>query len=176
MGTGLTKREANLLRQCLQYPHLILQVNHKLIKHEQPAINMDDFAAIEDRQIISLIYERTDQEAFVTIEELCDSLDDVLAERIEHIMVLPSAPESEMPRLPEQLAKSILDWRTEKVHRQISELQQLLIELPAQPENADRRAQLFRRINELQISRQSMSKAKDAMTGSGQRRAEKTGE
>jgi len=137
---------------------------------------MDDFAAIEDRQIISLIYERTDQEAFVTIEELCDSLDDVLAERIEHIMVLPSAPESEMPRLPEQLAKSILDWRTEKVHRQISELQQLLIELPAQPENADRRAQLFRRINELQISRQSMSKAKDAMTGSGQRRAEKAGE
>ena len=176
VGTGLTKREANLLRQCLQYPHLILQVNHKLIKHEQPAINMDDFAAIEDRQIISLIYERTDQEAFVTIEELCDSLDDVLAERIEHIMVLPSAPESEMPRLPEQLAKSILDWRTEKVHRQISELQQLLIELPAQPENADRRAQLFRRINELQISRQSMSKAKDAMTGSGQRRAEKAGE
>jgi len=176
MGTGLTKREANLLRQCLQYPQLILQVNHKLIKHEQPAINMDDFAAIEDRQIISLIYERTDQEAFVTIEELCDSLDDVLAERIEHIMILPPAPESEMPRLPEQLAKSILDWRTEKVHRQISELQQLLIELPAQPENADRRAQLFRRINELQISRQSMSKAKDAMTGSGQRRAEKTGE
>ena len=174
--SGLTKREANLLRQCFQYSHLILQVNHQLIRHNQPAVNMEDFEAVEDRQIISLIYERTDQVPFVTIEDLCDSLDDVLAERIEQIMILPPAPESEMPRLPEQLAKSILDWRTEKVHRQISELQQLWIELPDQPENTERRTQLFRRINELQTSRQSMSKAKDAMTGSGQRRAEKAGE
>ena len=174
--TDLTKREANLLRQCLQYPHLILQVNQQLMRHEQPAINVDDFAAIEDRQIIALVYERTDQVPVVMIEELCDSLDDVLAGRIEQIMVLPPAPESELSRLPEQLAKSILDWRTDSVHRQVSELQQLLVELPAEPENAERRAQLYRRINELHAARKSMSKAKDAMTGSGQRRAEKAGE
>jgi DNA primase len=173
--TELTKREANLLRQCLEYPQLILQVNQRLIRHDQPAIQMEDFTAIEDREIIALIYERTDQVPVVTIDELCDSLDDVLARRVEQILVLPPAPESELSRLPEQLAKSILDWRTDKIHRQVSELQQLLIELPAEPENDERRTQLYRRINELRLARQSMSKAKDAMTGSGQRRSEKAG-
>lgn len=168
-------RESNLLRQCLQYQHLIMQVNQQLIRYEQPAIKNEDFSAVEDRQILSLIYERIDQAPVVTIDELCDSLDEVLAKRIEQLVALPHAPESEISRLPEQLAKSVLDWRADKVHRQVTELQQLLIELPAQSENNERRTQLFHRINELHTSRQGMSKAKDAMTGSGQRRAEQAG-
>jgi DNA primase len=173
--TAASKRESNFLRQCLQYSHLILQVNQQLIRFEQPPIGNEDFGAVEDRQILFIIYERTDQAPVVTIEELCDSLDGVLAQRVQQLMKLRPAPESEQSRLPEQLAKSVLDWRADRVHKQISEMQQLFNELPAQPENAERRSQLFRRMNELHTSRQGMSKAKDAMTGSGQRRAEQNG-
>ena len=173
--TGTGKRESNFLRQCLQYTHLILQVNQQLIRFEQPPIGNEDFGAVEDRQLLFIIYERTDQAPVVTIEELCDSLDGVLTQRVQQLMKLRPAPESELSRLPEQLAKSVLDWRADRVHKQISEMQQLFNELPAQPENAERRSQLFRRMNELHTSRQGMSKAKDAMTGSGQRRAEQNG-
>ena len=173
--TGTGKRESNFLRQCLQYTHLILQVNQQLIRFEQPPIGNEDFGAVDDRQILFIIYERTDQAPVVTIEELCDSLDGVLTQRVQQLMKLRPAPESELSRLPEQLAKSVLDWRADRVHKQISEMQQLFNELPAQPENAERRSQLFRRMNELHTSRQGMSKAKDAMTGSGQRRAEQNG-
>jgi len=173
--TGSEKRESNFLRQCLEYNHLILQVNQQLIRHEQPPIGRDDFGAAEDRQILYIIYERTEQAPVVTIEDLCDSLDGVLAQHVRQLMDLPPAPESELSRLPEQLAKSVLDWRAERVHQQVSELQQLLIDLPPTPENAERRTQLFQRMNELHRSRKGMSKAKDAMTGSGQRRAEQHG-
>ncbi len=169
------KRESNFLRQCLAYNHLILQVNQQLIRHDQPPIGRNDFEAVEDRQILYIIYERTEQAPVVMIDELCDSLDGVLAQYVRRLMELPPAPESELSRLPEQLAKSVLDWRTDRVHQQVSELQQLLIDLPPVPENAERRAQLFQRINELHTSRKGMSKAKDAMTGSGQRRAEQHG-
>ncbi len=174
--TDLRKREANLLRQCLEYPYLILHVNQQLIRHEQPAISNGDFAAVEDRQILSLIYERADQTTFVTIGELCDSLDDVLTGRVEQLMILPPAPESEMARLPAQLAKSVLDWRVENVHSQLVELQQLVRDLPATPENIEHRAQILQRINDLQTTRRGTFKAKDAMSGSGQRRAERTGD
>ncbi len=170
--TAQERRVSNLLRQGLTYTNLILQVNQQLLRHGQEAVKEKDFSAVEDRQILALIYERTDQAAVVTISELCDSLDDVLARRIEQLTAVPAAPESELSRLPEQLAKSVLDWRTEEVHMQLRELQQLVIDLPATPENLERRAQLLRRINELQLSRQGANKAKEAMTGSGQRRAE----
>jgi DNA primase len=174
-ATAHKKRADNLLRQCLQYSHLILQVNQKLIRHEQRAVSDNDFYTPEDRQILSLIYERSDQTPVVTIDELCDSLDDVFATRIQHLMQLKASPESELTRLPEQLAKSVLDWRVDSIHSQLSELQQLMIDLPVAPENQDQRNQLILRINELQIARQKANRAKDAMTGSGQRRAEQAG-
>lgn len=167
-------REANFLRQCLQYPHLLLQVNQHLLRHNQPALGRADFSIVEDKQILALIYERVDQAPVVGITELCDSLDEVLASRIEQLMRLPATPESELPRLPQQLAKSVLDWRADKVHAQLAELQQLLIEMPAE-DAVERRAQLMVHIQELQRSRQQISRAKDAMTGVGQRRAEKSG-
>ena len=174
--TAASKRESNLLRQCLQYSQLILQVNQQLIRFEQPPIGNEDFGTVEDRQILFIIYERTDQAPVVTIEELCDSLDGVLAQRVQQLMKLRPAPESELSRLPEQLAKSVLDWRVENVHSQYAELQQLIRELPDTPESMEQRKQLSKRINELlQISRRGAFKAKDGMTGSGQRRAEQNG-
>ena len=170
--TAIKKRESNLLRQCLEFPHLILQVNQQLLRHEQPTIGKDDFSGVEDRQILSTIYTRVDQTPVATLDELCDSLDAVLSARINQLLVLPPAPESELQRLSERLAMSVLDWRAEKVNLQLAELQQLLIELPTQPENEERRDQLYRRLHELRMSRQGMSKAKDALSGSGQRRAE----
>ena len=168
------KRESYLLSQCLHYPHLILQVNQQLLRHRQTSLSGTDFVAAEDRLVLALVYDRVDQSPVVTLSELCDSLDDVLAARVKQLARLEPAPVSE--NLSEQLAKSVLDGRAEKIHAQVSELQQLVLDLPATPENSEQRAQLFRRINELQVSRQGAFRAKDAMTGTGQRRAERAAE
>jgi len=167
------KRAANLLRQCLEYPRLIVQVNQTLLRQEQAALNKGDLALPEDRLILAIIYDRADQSPVVTIEELCDSLDAVLLERIETLMVLPASPESELSRLPDRLAMSVLDWRLVQARAEVEQLQQLSREVHAQPDEAASMAHLYGpRILELQVKIKWINKAKDAISASGQRRAE----
>ena len=139
------KREANFLRQCLQFPHLLLQVNQKLLAQRQQAVRASDFAVAEDRQLLALLYERADQAAVVTVEELCDSLDDVLADRIQRLMMLPVTPEAQLANLPRSLALSILDWRRPRRTTQTAQLQQLLSERRSPPRREGRAGAAWRR-------------------------------
>jgi len=167
------KRAANLLRQCLEYPRIIIQVNQSLMRQEQPAIRGEDLVVPEDKLILAIIYDRADQAAVVTIEELCDSLDSVLLERIETLMTLTPSPESELTRLPDRLAMSVLDWRLAHAKTEVGHLQQLIREAHDHQEEATSMAQLYGpRISELLWKIKWINKAKDAISATGQRRAE----
>jgi len=165
------KREANFLRQCLEHPHLILQVNQKLLGQGQDAVRSDDFSVYEDRLVLAQIYERADQTAVVAIAELCDSLDEVLAGRIRRLLVLPVTPSSQLANLPRSLALSVLDWRLVAVNGQMARLQQLLSEPVQADENGETRAQLTGRLVELSLISRRINKAKYAMSAAGQLRA-----
>jgi DNA primase len=167
------KRATNLLRQCLEYPRLIIQVNKSLMRQEQQSIGEEDLVIPEDKLILDIIYDRADQASVVTIEELCDSLDSVLLERVETLVALPVSPESELSRLPDRLAMSILDWRLAQARTEVEQLQQLSRGAHSQTELATSMAQLYGpRILELQVKIKWINKAKDAISASGQRRAE----
>jgi DNA primase len=166
------KRTANLLRQCLEFPRLIMQVNQTLMRQEQAAVNKGDLAVPEDRLILPLIYDRSDQVPVVTIEELCDSLDSVLRERMETLMTLNPSPESELARLPDRLAMSVLDWRLEQAKEEVGQLQQLIRDSRVEQEGAPNKDQLLGRIKELQLKMKWINIAKDEMSATGQRRAE----
>ncbi len=166
------KRTANLLRQCLEYPRLLIQVNQTLLRHEQKEVKEGDLAVPEDRLILDIIFERTDQAPVVTIEELCDSLGSVLLERMETLLTLPPSPESELPRLPDRLAMSVLDWRLDQVKVEVGQLQQLIKDSNDQQEEAVNKDQLMGRLGELQWKMKWINKAKDGMSASGQRRTE----
>ncbi len=108
-----------------------------------------------------------------TIEELCDSLDVVLAERVRSLMALPPSPGLKLDRLPDTLAQSVLDWRLEKIRKRISELKQLLA-AESQSESAEELARLYGDLLATsQPAMQGIHQAKDAMSAQGRRRAER---
>jgi DNA primase len=168
------KRAANLLRQCLEHPRLIIQVNQTLTRQEQATVNKGDLVVPEDRLILPLIYDRSDQVPVVTIEELCDSLDSVLRERIETLMTLSPSPESELARLPDRLAMSLLNYRLDQAKEEVGQLQQLIRDARDAQEGAPNRDQLLGRIKELQLKMKWINIAKDEMSATGQRRAEQS--
>ncbi len=173
-GVRSNKRTANILRQCLEYPRLIIQVNQSLTRQEQAAVNKGDLTVPEDRLILPLIYDRSDQVPVVTIEEVCDSLDSVLRERMETLMALNPSPESELARLPDRLAMSLLDWRLDQAKQEVGQLQQLIRDARDEQEGAPNRDRLLGRIKELQLKMKWINIAKDEMSSTGQRRAEQS--
>jgi DNA primase len=127
-------RRANYLRQCLHYPRLITQVNGKLVLNQEAMVREDDFTRPEDKALWRLLRDRSETAtesvaSVAAIEELCDSLDEVvLQRRIKDLLALPEIPVSEIDRLPDHIASSVLDWRLEQVTGQINEMRQLLNE------------------------------------------------
>ena len=177
-GMGFVRRDKrvdNFLRQCLEHPRLIIQVNQSLLRQEQPPVGEKDFELIEDGLILSMIYERADKVAVVTITEMCDSLDAVLLERMEILLALPMSANIFNPRLPDRLAMSVLDLRLSKVKAEIKQLQQLIREVQSLENETINPAHLYwSRINELLLTVKWINKAKDATSASGQRRAEQS--
>ena len=169
------KRVDNLLRQCLEHPRLIIQVNQSLLRQEQPAVGKNDFELVEDSLILTMIYERADKGAVVTIAEMCDSLDAVLLERMEMLLALPISADIYNPRLPDRLAMSVLDVRLSKAKAEIKQLQQLIREVQSLENETINPARLYwSRINELLLTVKWINKAKDGTSASGQRRAEQS--
>jgi DNA primase len=164
------KRQANFLRECLEYPHLLLQVNKKLLGQGQQPLHGEDFTVQEDRLILTLLYERADQTAVVAIQELCDSLDEVLAARIQRLLILPVTPESGLADLPKKIALSVLDWRLAAVHAQRTQLQQLLFDPVQSAEDFESRAPIRERLVKLTRVNGNINKAKHALSAAGQMR------
>lgn len=170
-GFAVLPREAYFLRQCLAFPQMIAHVNRKLVMQEEPPLQKTDFSSPADRELLDVLYRRAEQSPFVTMEELCDSLDVVLVERVNVLLGLNVSPESELDRLPDRLVLSVLDWRLAKVRAQLTQLQQVMLSAREQPDAEQSTARLYgQQVHELRLRIKRLNRAKDAMSAVGRRR------
>lgn len=164
-------RQSDYLCQCLHYPKMLVQVNERLVQHGQVAVAEADFLAVEDRALLRHMYQRVEGGTVVTIDELCDSLDESLLRRVEILVALPQAPESELDRLADTLVLSVLDWRQEKTKKLLGEVKKLLSE--ASGANDDESLALYRQqLRQLPLALLRIDRARDAMSAQSRRRAE----
>jgi hypothetical protein len=171
MAAGM--REANYLSQCLHHSAILVQVNQRLSQNEQPEVNDTDFTAVEDRMLLNQLYEWQKQGVVAPIAELCDSLDEALSERAQKLLALPPTPDSELDRLADKLALSVLNWRQEKIGHLIGEIKQLF----RQGNTSDDvdASEMYNKLNEWKLTVLNIHKAKNAMSAVSRRRAENSG-
>ena len=79
-----SRLEENFIRQCLEHPGALSAVNYLLNRHKQPEVSAADFVRAEDKALLAVIAQRATLPTVATIEELCDSLDSVLAHYRRH--------------------------------------------------------------------------------------------
>jgi hypothetical protein len=161
-------RQANYLSQCLHHPHIMRQVNQRLTQNQQEMVNAADFSATDDQLLLQEVMRWLEKGTVATIDELCDSLDDALLERVQYLLNLPATPESELDHLAEKLVKSILDWRLNQAMRLNSEVRQLVEE--AKSTNDTLALQTYKR-QSVEFSHQirRINQAKHAMSAMNRR-------
>ncbi|MBP6015297.1 MAG: DNA primase [Candidatus Promineofilum sp.] len=163
-----SRLEENFLRQCLEHPGALSAVNYLLGRHKQLEVSAADFVRGEDRALLDVIAQRATLPTVATIDELCDSLDSVLAQRVKALFAKPSTPGIKLDRLPDSLALSVLDWRLEKIREHNTILKQLLPSgSPTESKDELTRSYLAQ-VQEMG----RINRARDAMTATGRRRAE----
>ncbi len=160
--------EENFIRHCLEHPGALSAVNYLLSRHKQPEVTAADFVRVEDRALLEIITERATLPTVATIDELCDSLDSVLAQRVKALFAKPSTPGIKLDRLPDSLALSVLDWRLEKIREHNTILKQLLPS-DSQTESKDEFSRSY--LDQVQEMGR-INRARDAMSATGRRRAE----
>jgi recombinational DNA repair ATPase RecF len=168
MAAGM--REANYLSQCLHHPAILIQVNQRLRQNRQPDVNESDFTAVEDRLLLRQLYDWQKQGVVASIAELCDSLEEALSERAQSLLSLPPTPDSELDRLADKLALSVLNWRQEKIGQLVSEIKQLFRQRNAS-DDVDA-SEMYDKLNEWTLTVLNIHKAKNAMSAVSRRRAE----
>ena len=171
MAAGM--REANYLGQCLHHPAILIQVNQRLSQNQQPDVNVSDFTAVEDRLLLNQLYDWQKQNAVAPIAELCDSLDEALSERARLLLSLPPTPDSELDRLADKLALSVLNWRQERIGQLIGEIKQLFRHGNTS-DDVDA-SEMYDKLNEWTLTVLNIHKAKNAMSATSRRRAEDLG-
>lgn len=161
-------REENFLRRCIQQPMLLTRVNQRLLELEMETVVTNDFTQTQDRELFVALMRAIRKSSFAATDDLWDSLDESLIDRIEDLRASQSSPETDLERLADKLALSVLDWRHEKITRLVNEVRQLFRESP-QVNDADSQTMY----QQLQSWRQAMLKihrAKDAMSATSNRR------
>lgn len=160
--------EENFLRQCLMHPGALSAVNYLLSRNRQSEVSATDFVRAEDKALLAEIARRATMPTVATIDELCDSLDSALAQRVRALMAAPSMPGMKLDRLPDSLALSVLDWRLEKIREHNTILKQLLPS-GGQTESGDELTRSYlAQVQEMG----RINRARDAMSATGRRRAE----
>jgi DNA primase len=166
--------EMNFLRECLATPGALTRVNAILRKHKMLELTRDDFEDTRDRELFAEVAFRATQQAVAGIDELCDSLDAVLAERVRALFSSsPLTPETPLDRLPDALALSVLDWRLEKLRERNAVLSALLVEARTGASGGTSEeygAQLLA----VQAEMLQINKAQNDMTALGRRRMEES--
>ncbi len=165
-------READYLRQCLRHPPLMRQVDIRLRAQEQPIVKGVDFSLPEDRALLHEMRKIVRERPVVTAEELCDSLDEVLAARANVLLEVESENgDAEQERLADSLAQLILDVRLERIRRLLAEVQQLFYE--AKEQGSEDSLQIYKeQLQSLPLSVQRINKARWAMSATSRRQAE----
>ncbi len=168
-ATDTGRKEINYLCQCLHYPQIMAAVNQKLSEIEQPIVNENDFSLMEDRALLRQMYHWQAANTVAAKEELWDSLDIALSNRVQYLQSLPQAPDSKLDRLADELAKSVLDWRLKKITAHLSKLKQLFPQKTQTDDSADLYKQQTK-VSHEQIRK--IHKARGAMSAGNRRRAE----
>lgn len=165
-------READYLRQCLRQPRLMRQVDERLRGQEQPIVGEEDFTLPEDKALLNHLRQQVRQRPVVTVDELCDSLDDVLLSRANALLEdEPQSDDTEPGRLADSLAQMILDLRLERIRRLLADVQQFFNE--AQEQGGDGRLQMYKeQIRTLSLAVQRINKARWSMSAVSRRQAE----
>lgn len=164
-------RQSDFLHQCIRFPQVVLRVNQKLAENGQPRVVDDDFLMAEDRAIMRQMYQLIGRSPVVTIDELWDSLEQTLQNRLKFLLTLPQSPETELERISDTLVLSVLDWRLAKVRQLLSEVKHLLHE--AQSENDTEALAIYQQqLRDLPLAVLQINKARDAMSATSRRRAE----
>ncbi len=160
--------EENFLRQCLEHPGALSAVNYLLSRGKQAEVSAADFTRIDDKALLAVVAQRATFATVAAIEDLCDSLDSVLAQRVRVLFAKPSSMEIKLERLPDTLALSVLDWRLEKIREHNTILKQLLPS-GGQPEAGDELTRSY--LDQVQEMRR-INHARNAMSATSRRRAE----
>ncbi|MCA9925337.1 MAG: toprim domain-containing protein, partial [Anaerolineales bacterium] len=163
-------REANYLCQCLHYPHMMVLVNQKLTETDQPQVNETDFTSTEDQTILRQMYQWAGGRTVAALDDLWDSLDATLSDRVKFLLSLPQTPESELDRLADKLALSVLDWRLEKKSQLVAAVKQV-VKTYQHEADADAKA-IYQQLNELTMAKLHIHKAREAMSATSRRRME----
>jgi DNA primase len=168
-GSSVELRQADFLRQCLTFPRLISQIDEALVLRGQDPVSEDDFNAIEDKALWRQARSRLDNRPVVTIEGLCDSLEDkLLRDRVQTLLALPAIAKSELDRSPDILVMSVLDWRLDQARSLIGEVNKLYQE--AQTEDDSDVLNMYRQqLRDLPLKVLNINRARGAMTDVGQR-------
>jgi hypothetical protein len=171
-GRRVGALEAHFLRQVLEQPGALTRVNAYLRAQKQREVAPHDFARAEDRAIFAAADARTlAGPAVASIEELCDSLGAVLAERVRTLLALPPTPETKLDKLPESLTLSVLDWRLEKLKEDTAQLQGQ-IQSAAGDLAANERKELDSHLVAMAGEMRRIHQAKNALSALGRRRTE----
>ncbi len=167
----IIRLEANYLAQCLRHPQVIAQVNQKLTTVAQSGITSDDFSHAEDRQLVAYLWQKLQTNAVASIDELWDSLDDWLRDRVQSHLTSTETTNDDLTRLPDTLALSILEWRQEKLKRLGVEVKRLCEETSNQDDSA-LRLTYTHQVNKLAQQERSIHRARHAMSAFSRRKTE----
>ena len=122
--------ESNYLCQSLSHIPLIIETDLLLKQLKQPMVSVDDFSATEDQFIWRSVrhYLARHPQQVATIEELCDSLklDNFLRSRLVRLQQLSMASADQRRLLPQQLARSVLSWRLDKIKSEFTTVKQMI--------------------------------------------------
>jgi len=163
-------RQADYLCQCLHYPQVMIHVNQKLVQTQQSPVTENDFSAAEDKLLLRQMYQRIDDGIIATADELCDSLDETLLDRMKFLLALPRTSEAELERLADKLVLSVLDWRLEKNSQLVGIVRQLVHE--TQQANEGDSSEMYQQLSQLTSAKLRIDQARSAMSAMGRRRAE----
>lgn len=168
---GIKKKEAFFLSQGLHHPRALADVNQILGQADQRAVGTNDFTATEDRALWPHIVQWISAGSFVTIQDLCDSLDRPLLDRVQYLQTLSPTLDANLDRLADQLVLAVLDWRIEKARQLRTDLLQFVVKAEQQGD-LDSYQEYLVRLQELSVTKRQLDRAKDAMSANSRRRAE----
>lgn len=163
------RRELYYLRQCLGYPQLLLQVNEELQAFDRSPVSVRDLSVNEDKELLQQMYAVVKRGAFVTEQDLCDSLEDtVLLDRVQQLRHIELADMIELERLPNQLAQAVLKRRQDKISQEMTRLAGEMQE----PHDEETLQFYWRRVQALIRRKGELDRAINNMSPTSRRRAE----
>ena len=168
-------RETYFLRQCMKYPEVVRRVNQLLQRMEQSVVSAEDFGLQEDRLLFQHLMQVVIDGAFVTGEDLCDSLDDdVLQSRLQIVRTLNPEPPASLDKLPDALALSVLKWRRDHLKGRSQEIK-LLAQEVAEGSQPDVMRLYLQQESELALTKRRIDQAINSMSAVQRRRVAEGG-